>query len=152
MPQIGLPEASYIAEIERAEAAGDELHVEALKVGRYVSLALDPHLNWAEKKRYFSHCLRRHCQAPPRADEEVQRFFRRLAALVRRFAGKEALRLTSQEDDLYAARLGLGQSREDLGDEAEGFFSELCCCGEECPPWFDEADWNQLKLIRDQWL
>ena len=41
-------------------------------------------------------------------------FYRSLADLVRQYAGQEALRLASVEDDLYAARLAMGQTREKI--------------------------------------
>ena len=71
----------------------------------------------------------------------------------RQYAGQEALRLASAEDDLYAARVSMGQSREVIEDEAEVFFQRLLGNNAEiCPEWFSEIDWAQLKLIRDQWI
>ena len=72
--------------------------------------------------------------------------------LVRQYAGQEALKLASQEDDLYAARLSMGQGREKIEDDAEDFFTKLMPEGDRCPEWFNESDWLQLKLIRDQWI
>jgi hypothetical protein len=40
-------------------------------------------------------------------------------------AAQEALRLASTEDDLYAARINMGQTREKIEDEAEHFFARL---------------------------
>jgi hypothetical protein len=77
-------------------------------------------------------------------------FYRSLADLVRQYAGQEALRLTSTEDDLYAARISMGQTREKIEEEAEHFFGRLV--PPECPDWFNEEDYAQLKLIRDQWI
>ena len=37
----------------------------------------------------------------------------------------EALRIASREDDLYAARISMGQTREKIEDEAEDFFAKL---------------------------
>jgi hypothetical protein len=80
----------------------------------------------------------------------VWAFYSGLANLVRQHAGQEALRLASTEDDLYAARLAMGQTREHIEDEAEEFFGRLV--PGECPEWLNEDDYNQLKLIRDQWI
>ena len=77
-------------------------------------------------------------------------FYRSLADLVRQYAGQEALRLASTEDDLYAARISMGQTREKIEDEAEEFFQKLV--PGECPDWFNEEDYAQLRLIRDQWI
>ena len=75
-----------------------------------------------------------------------------MASLVRQCAGAEALRLASAEDDLYAARLSMGQEREQIEDEAEAFFGKLMGSGDQCPEWLNETDYLQLKLIRDQWI
>jgi hypothetical protein len=87
---------------------------------------------------------------PPLPDDDVWTFYRGLADLVRQHAGQEALKLASQEDDLYAARLAMGQTREHIEDEAEEFFARLV--PSECPDYYNEDDFNQLKLIRDQWI
>jgi hypothetical protein len=79
-------------------------------------------------------------------------FYQQLANLVRQYAGQEALRIASSEDDLYAARVSMGQNREKIEDEAEAFFGKLLGSAESCPEWFSETDWQQLKLIRDQWI
>jgi hypothetical protein len=71
---------------------------------------------------------------------------------LRIWSGQEALRLSSLEDDLYAARLSMGQSREKIEDDAEQFFGRLLGTGDTSPDWFNESDWSQLKLIRDQWI
>jgi hypothetical protein len=152
MPEIGHPETYYARGVHRADKAGDVHLREAYKVGQYVTLAIDPHLAWDEKLKYFRHAIKRHCQPPPFPDDDVWMFYRQLADLVRQYAGQEALRLASNEDDLYAARLAMGQDREKIADEAEDFFSQLCPPGLDCPDWFNESDFAQLKLIRDQWI
>ena len=108
MPQIGLPEAHYAKQVHLADRIGDRHGHEANKVGQYVTLAMDPHLSWEEKLKYFRHGLKRHCVPPPLPDDDVWMFYRSLADLVRQYAGLEALRLASVEDDLYAARLNMG--------------------------------------------
>jgi hypothetical protein len=44
----------------------------------------------------------------------------------------------------------MGQTREKIEDEAEQFFARIV--PGECPEWFNEEDYGQLKLIRDQWI
>ena len=78
-------------------------------------------------------------------------FYRGLTSLIRAHAGRAALRLASDTDDLYAARLAMGQPREQIEDEAETFFAELLP-SDACPPWFSPDDYEQLKLIRDHWI
>jgi hypothetical protein len=85
-------------------------------------------------------------------DEPVWVFYRELADLVRQYAGREALRLASTEDDLYATRLQMGSAREQIESEAEVFFCALTGSGDRRPDWFSDEDWAQLKLIRDQWI
>ena len=150
LPEIGHPESYYAKLVHRADAAGNKHAHEAYKVAQYITLAIDPHLTWEEKLKYFQHALKRHCVPPPLPDDDVWVFYRGLADLVRQHAGQEALKLASNEDDLYAARLAMGQTREHIEDEAETFFGRLC--PGECPEWFNEDDYNQLKLIRDQWI
>src|SRR4051812_48035664 len=108
MPEIGHPESFYAKKVHEADREGDVHKREAFKVGQYITLALDPHLEWDEKLKYFRHALKRHCVPPPLPDDSVWMFYRRLQDLVRQHAGQEALRLVSQEDDLYAARLAMG--------------------------------------------
>jgi hypothetical protein len=150
LPEIGHPESWYAKRVHEADRAGEVHKREAYKVGQYITLALDPHLNWEEKLKYFRHALKRHCAPPPLPDDDVWMFYRSLQNLVRQNAGQEALRLASTEDDLYAARLAMGQLREKLEEDAEDFFARLV--PPECPDWFNEEDYQQLKLIRDQWI
>jgi hypothetical protein len=152
LPEIGRPESYYAKLVHRADKAGDVHAHEACKVGQYITLGLDPHLTWDEKLKYFKHALKRHCVPPPYPDDDVWMFYQRLADLVRQYAGQEALRLASLEDDLYAARLSMGQAREKIEDDAETFFLRLLGTSDTCPDWFNETDWSQLKLIRDQWI
>jgi hypothetical protein len=150
LPEIGHPEAYYAKAIRQADAAGDRHAYEAGKVGQYISLALDQHLTWEEKQKYFAHALKRHCNPPPMPDDDVEQYYKDLAELVRQYAGQEALRLSSEQDDLFAARLAMGQTREQIEDEAEEFFLRLVPA--ECPDWFNEEDYTQIRLIRDQWI
>jgi hypothetical protein len=152
MPEIGRPENYYAKIVHSADKQGDVHMREAAKVGQYITLALDPNLTWENKLKYFRHAIKRHCVAPPYPDDDVWMFYQQLAELVRQYCGHEALRLSSAEDDLFAARLSMGQSREKLEDEADEFFRAVMSSGDQCPEWFNEADWLQLKLIRDQWI
>ncbi|HMO26841.1 MAG TPA: hypothetical protein PKB10_11280 [Tepidisphaeraceae bacterium] len=153
LPEIGHPEGWYAKRIHEAEHAGDTHLRESLKVGQYITLALDPALPWDEKLKYFKHALKRHCMAPAFNDDaDLWQFYANLGNLVRDHCGAEALRLASAEDDMYAARLSMGQSREQIEDDAEEFFGRIIGSGTECPDWFKDTDWQQLKLIRDQWI
>ena len=53
--------------------------------------------------------------------------------------------------DLYAARLAMGQDRGKIEEDAELFFARLIPAA-GCPEWFNEADYDTLKLIRNQWI
>jgi hypothetical protein len=152
MPEIGKPESYYAKLVRHADSDGNPYAHEAAKIGQYITLALAPQLDWPAKVRYFQHALRRHCVPPPVPDEPVWIFYRELADLVRQYAGQEALRLACAEDELYATRLGLGSEREGIETEAEVFFSHLMGAGEKRPDWFNDGDWAQLRLIRDQWI
>ncbi|HVT90693.1 MAG TPA: hypothetical protein VHD56_17695 [Tepidisphaeraceae bacterium] len=152
MPEIGRPESYYAKVVHLAEQQGQTHLRESAKVGQYVTLALDPSLSWDEKLKYFRHALKRHCNPPAYPDDNVWMFYRELAALVRQHCGQEALRLASAEDDMYAARVQMGQERTAIDDEAEQFFLNLMSTIDQRPEWFNEEDWSQLKLIRDQWI
>ena len=83
-----------------------------------------PHLPWEQKLKYLSHALKRHCQPAPlprRRGLDVLPPARRPGPPVRR---QEALRIASPEDDLYAARLAMGQLRDKIAEDAEIFFAE----------------------------
>ncbi len=152
LPEIGHPESYYAQRVHEADRLGDTNLREAHKVGQYTTLAVDPSLTWEQKLKYFSHALRRHCNPPPVPDEKTWVFYRDLAELVRSHAGQEALRLAMMEDDLYDKRLKLGVPRDRIEAEAELFFARLLGNVNRCPDYFDEEDWRQLKMIRDQWI
>lgn len=150
MPVIGKSERFYAHKCREAERQHDHHLHESWKVGQYITLALDHHLTWDQKLRYFQHALRRHCVPPPFPDDAIWSFYRELAQLVRSYAGTEALRFASFEDDMYVARIDGGQSRQIIEDEAEVFFSKMV--PPECPDWFAHEDYDQLRMIRDQWI
>jgi hypothetical protein len=152
LPEIGHPEAYYAKRVHRADKEGDHHAHESWKVGQYITLALDAGLTWDDKLKYFQHALKRHCVPPPYPDDDVWIFYQKLADLVRQHCGSEALRLASMEDDLYAARLSMGQGREKIEEDAEVFFAKMLGTGDKCPDHYNESDWLQLKLIRDQWI
>jgi hypothetical protein len=151
LPEIGHPESYYARLAHDAQKKGDTHAYEAAKVGQYVTLALDPRLLWEDKLRYFRHALNRHCVPPRIPDDSVWTFYKELQKLVRDFSGREALRIASSEDDLYAAYVAMGQDRLKIEERAETFFGRLIS-SDQCPDWFHEEDWQQLKLIRDQWI
>lgn len=153
MPKVGLPEDMYLHVAHKAERNGDDLVLEAAKVGQYVSLALrDADAPWQTKLKYFRHALKRHCQPRERADETTKAWFGQLANLVKSHAGAEALRLAAEMDEVYEARQSMGQSTEQIADDAEKFFEQVCPMCETCPPLYNEEDWHKLKAIRDRWI
>jgi hypothetical protein len=152
LPTIGLDEREYTRLVKDADRASDTHAHESWKVGMYVTLAMNPSLPWDEKLRYFKHALNRHCNPPPYPDEQTWLFYRELANIVKQHAGAEALRLASKEDDFYAARLSIGQTREKIESEAEEFFGQLIGDFSRCPDWLTDEDYGTIKMIRDQWI
>lgn len=155
LPEVGHPESYYAKQVQEADRRGDRHAHEAFKVGQYITLAMDPTLDWDAKLRYFRHAMHRHCQPPPYPQEQTWLFYQRLADLVRHYCGQEALRLASVEDDLFAARISMGQTRDKIEDEADQFFAKLLggsACATQRPEWLNEDDWAQLRLLRDQWV
>jgi len=152
LPEIGHPEAYYARLSKQAERSGDiHLH-EASKVGQYITLALDPKIDWDAKRRYFRHAIKRHCAPPQVSSELVEVYYTRLTDLVMHHAGAEALRLASAEDDKFATRLAEGMSRRAIMEEAVDFFANLMGVDDVCPSHFKEDDWMQLRIIRNQWI
>jgi hypothetical protein len=152
LPDIGFPESHYAQLARTADQAGDHYGREAAKVGQYITLAMDPRLDWMSKRRFFEHALRRHCMAPPLPNEQVWLFYQSLAMLVRKHAGQEALRLASAEDDLYAMLAKSKVPRDVILGKAQVFFGTLMGMHLQRPDWFSEEDWAQLKIIRAQWI
>ena len=153
LPKIGKSDEVYSQEISKAEAENDWHAREALKVARYITLAMHPKLAWDAKLRYFQHALHKHCASPTPGDQ-MNAFYEKLAQMVREYCGAEALRLASQEDDMYAARTALSEDHSTIEEDAEVFFGDLLGtgAGEAGPDYFNEVDWAQLKMIRDQWI
>ena len=152
MPEIGQPESYYGMLARQADAQGNHYLHEAAKVGQYITLGMEANLNWPAKLRYFQHAFKRHCQPPAVPNEEVWLFYRSMADLVRQYAGQEALKLACQEDDAYAMRVTVGGKKSAIVNVAREFFATLIGDGEKRPEWFNEEDWAQLKLIRNQWV
>ena len=151
-PEIGLAESVYAKMAQQADRRGDVFAHEVAKVGQYVTLALARGLDWPSKKRYFEHALRRHCVPPPLPDEDVWVFYQQLARLVRQYAGQEALRLASSEDDQYAYLEKHNIPRKEILVKAQAFFDTILGNdGYHRPDLFNEDDWKQLKLIQAQW-
>jgi hypothetical protein len=152
MPPIGQPESYYARQVHYADKINDPHLHEAFKVGQYITLGMDPRLDWGSKLKYFDHALRRHCTPPPLPDEDVWVYYRQLADLVREHAGEEALKLATKKDDEFAERLAGGEPREVIAEDAEPFFLKLMGLCREKPDHFGDEDWHQLRLIRDQWV
>lgn len=152
LPEIGHSESHYARLAQKAESKGDSHAHEAAKVGQYLTLALNPNLPWEGKLKYFRHALRRHCTPPAYCGDDCWVFYKGLANLIREQAGQEAMKLASAEDDCYAARLSMGQTRGHIEDDAETFFTRLLGDTDHCPDYFNHDDWDQLKLLRDQWI
>jgi len=152
IPEIGHEEGYYARKVREAEKQGNDHAREAYKVAQYVTLATSPHLEWDQKIRYFAHALKRHCQPPPLAPERIWLFYAELAELVRSHCGQEALKLASHEDDRYASLIKQGYDRKLIENEAEKFFEFVMGGHQERPAHFNEEDWQQLRMIRDQWI
>jgi hypothetical protein len=153
LPKIGLPEDHYAQMARLADQQGNMFAREAAKVAQYITLALDPNLDWLSKRRYFEHALRRHCVPQILLPSgEVQAFFKGLADAVRNYAGQEALRLASREDDQYVVMTRTGVPKHVITGKGQIFFSLLMGLESRKPDWFNEEDWSQLKIIRAQWI
>lgn len=153
MPKIGLDEEAYLKVAKRAETSGDDLLHEVAKVGQYVTLAVRrPDEKWKKKIKFFHHALKRHCRPPEHADDITRKWFKKLSMFVKHHAGMEALRIAREQHDCFNMRLEMGQTRDDIADDAEDFFESVCPYCEQCPPLYNAEEWTQLKALRDQWI
>ncbi|HEY8751877.1 MAG TPA: hypothetical protein VIM11_28100 [Tepidisphaeraceae bacterium] len=152
LPDIGLPESYYAQRVKVAEQSHNQHAREAYKVGQYVTLGLDKRLDWEKKLRYFRHALRSHCNAPAGASDKLWLFYGQLADMVRRNAGTEALRLASQEDDYYMGQVNAGVPRQQIMVQATIFFSKLLGDRNEKPEYLNQEDYDQLRILRNQWI
>ncbi len=153
MPKIGLDEKLYLRVAHEAAKKHDDLTLQAAKVGQYVTLGVrDPDMPWPEKLKCFRHALKRHCQAPDHADATTKQWYKALARHVRKYTGLEALRLSMEVDGLFEVRLEMGQTADDVAEDAEAFFDGVCPnCG-TCPPVYREEEWVKIREIRDRWI
>ena len=153
MPRVGLPEDTYLHVASKAQRNGEDLIFEAAKVGQYLTLATrkvdEP---WQHKFKLFRHALKHHCKAPEHADEMTKGWFKQLATYIKSYAGAEALRLAGEQDDRFEARVSMGQSADDIADDADKFFDMVCPHCDSCPALYNEDDWRQLKIYRDRWV
>lgn len=152
LPEIGQPESWYARQVKQADQAGNHHAREGYKVGQYITLGLNPRLEWAKKLRYFEHALHCHCAAPPLAGENVWLFYARLGELVREHAGAEALRLSSLEDDFWASQIRTGVPRTIIVARAQAFFKGILGERDERPEYLNQNDYEQLRILRNQWL
>ena len=152
LPEIGHPESYYAKQIARADRLQMKHAHESFKVGQYITLALGPRLTMEQKLRYFRHALRAHCTGPSVGSNEVLGFYSKLAAMVRQYAGSEAIRIASAEDDAWAAQLQRGTPREQIKAEATRFFQQVLGDQDRCPDYLNPEDWEQLRILRKQWL
>jgi hypothetical protein len=147
-----MPESHYALLARRADQMGDHFAKEAAKVGQYITLALDPNLDWISKRRFFEHAIHRHCVPPALPNEDVWLFYQQLADLVRKHAGIEAMHLASKEDDHLAFLAKTGTPRHVIASNAEIFFGNLMGLDQHRPDWFNDEDWKQLKILRSHWI
>ena len=152
MPEIGHPESYYARLAKHADHLGDAHAHAAAKVGQYVTLALDRSLDWDQKLRYFKHTISRHCHPPDFSNDSCWKFYHDLADVVRQHCGEEALRVALIEDEGWAKREQIGQLRDKIVPDVEYFFQRLMGRDNHCPLWFSSEDWDQLMLIKHQWI
>lgn len=146
LPVIGHPDTFYVKQIELAEKAGDIHALESQKVGRYVTLAMDPAMPWEEKLRHLLHAMKRHCAPPPGATSEVQAFYQRLTELVRRHASQEALRFLAHETESQRLRGQLSDPAV-LHHKAVELRKRIVGDADACPKWMTQEAWDQINRL-----
>lgn len=151
LPVIGHPPAFYDRHIQTAEKAGDRHAKASHKVGQYVTAGLDPKRPWDDKVFMFRRALEKYCAAPEGAGEGVQTFYAKMADLVRRHGGAEAVRAARRTHEDLLKCLKAGTSRGECEDRAEQFFQTLFG-HERCPPWCSKEAASQVAEMRDYWI
>lgn len=152
LPEIGHDEHVYAAQARIADENADRPLRDAAKVGLYISLAIHRPMKWADKLRHFQHALDKHCHTSRTADARIWNFYHSLAHLVKEHCGQEALRLASEKDDVYAARLKSGVSRDEVRESARIFFAKLIGDGRVLPDHMLPDEFLMIRMIRDQWI
>jgi hypothetical protein len=151
IPVIGHPESFYLKHAQEAEKAGDRHARSSHKVGQYVTTALTPGMAWSEKIHRFLHALDKYCVAPAGADESLRAFYQKLADIVRRYAGQEAVTVARRTHEGLLGRMKNGVPREILEDEAEFFFFDMLG-HHQCPDWCCKEAYRQIIGWRDFWI
>ena len=151
LPVIGHAEAFYLKHVKEAEAAGDRHARASHKVGQHVTAALDVKMSWEQKHKRFARALEHYCIIPGDAGPALHAFYTKLAELVRRHAGQEALRLARKQHEAYSQRVKAGESREAVEEDAEKFFFDLLGHA-GCPNWCTPEAWQQITAWRDHWV
>lgn len=151
LPVIGHPDSFYVKQIQQADQAGDVHARESYKVGRYVTLAMNPMMPWEEKLRHFLHALKRHCVAPAGSSEDVMHFYEKLAHLVRRHAAQEAVRMIAKETDAYRRRQFKGESPQTLKQECQEIRARAFGDVANCPEWMLRDSWEQIHAMCRPW-
>ena len=152
LPVIGHPEAWYAKHIAQAEQAGEQHARASYKVGLHVTQALVPGMPWEEKFRHFRHAIKHYCQPPEGAGEAIKVFYAKLAEVVRRYAGQEAVKVVRQQHEQYVRKLKSGVSRDEIANEAELFFPPFIGHGHGPPEWLSPDAWNQIRNIEANWV
>ena len=152
LPVIGHPEAWYAKQIKQAEDLGDPHARASHKVGLHVTQALDPAMPWREKFRHFRHALKHYGHPPAGADEAIRDFYQKLAGVIRRYAGQEALKVVHREHERYCQQRRSGASRDAIAEEAELFFPEFVGHGHDCPEWISRDAWNHIREMEAEWI
>ena len=150
LPEMGETEKVYGKRAQHAEKSGDVYGASANKVAQYVTLGLDPALDWTGKVRYFEHALKKHAAPKPPIDDQVIAFYQQLQELVKQHAGAEALKYVYQEDAVLQERKEKKEPSFKLRSDAAQFFKQFLPHGDK-PDWFNNADYRELIAIRNKW-
>ena len=151
IPELGEAEKVYGKRAQQAEKAGDVYGASANKVAQYVTLGLDPALDWSGKLRYLEHALKKHAAPKPPIDDEVLAFYQKLQEFVKQQAGSEALKLVYQQDaELQARKESKKEPIFKLRSDAALFFRQFLPAGDR-PDWFTDEDYAELIALRNKW-
>ena len=151
IPELGEEEKVYGKRAHAAEKTGDIYGASVNKVAQYVTLGLDPALDWPNKLRYFEHALNKHAAPKPPIDDEVIAFYQRLAEFVKQQAGLQVLKLVYRHDaELEARRESNNEPIFKLRSEAASFFRQFLPAGDR-PDCFTDTDYAELIAVRNKW-
>ena len=153
LPEVGRPESYYAQQVKQAEQQRNIHAREAYKVAVRRDAGNGPAAGLGKELRYFKHALRSHCVAPAGARRQALDVLRAARRHGEAECGRRGpIRLASLEDDYYMGQVNAGVPRPQIMAQAEIFFRKILGERDEKPEYLNQEDYEQLRILRNQWI